>query len=65
MQRRLRSCYNNLHALMLREEGQDLIEYAMVVTLIAFATTAGMQAAAGGVNQVFTTIGATISNATS
>jgi len=49
---------------MLREEGQDLIEYAMVVALIAFAATAGMQAAAGGVNTVFTTIGAVIRNAT-
>ena len=53
-----------LQTLMLREEGQDLIEYAMVVALIAFAATAGMQAAAGGVNTVFTTIGAVIRNAT-
>ena len=49
---------------LMSEEGQDLIEYAMVVALIAFAATAGMQAAAGGVNTVFTTIGAVIRNAT-
>lgn len=65
MQRKLWTCYSKLQTLMLREEGQDLIEYAMVVALIAFAATAGMQAAASGVNHVFTTIGATISNATS
>jgi pilus assembly protein Flp/PilA len=65
MQRKLWNGYSKFRALMLREEGQDLIEYAMVVALIAFATTAGMQAAAGGVNHVFTTIGATISTATS
>jgi pilus assembly protein Flp/PilA len=65
MQRKLWTCYSKFRALMLREEGQDLIEYAMVVALIAFAATAGMQAAAGGVNHVFTTIGTTISNATS
>jgi pilus assembly protein Flp/PilA len=64
MQRKLWSCYSKFQTLMLREEGQDLIEYAMVVALIAFAATAGMQAAAGAVNTVFTTIGATISNAT-
>jgi pilus assembly protein Flp/PilA len=65
MQRALWNCYSKFPTLMLREEGQDLIEYAIVVALIAFAATAGMQAAAGGVNHVFTTIGATISNATS
>jgi pilus assembly protein Flp/PilA len=64
MQRKLWSCYSKFQTLMLREEGQDLIEYAMVVALIAFAATAGMQAAAGGVNTVFTTIGAVIRNAT-
>ena len=65
MQRKLWSCYSKFQTLMLREDGQDLIEYAMVVALIAFAATAGMQAAAGGVNTVFTTIGAVIRNATS
>ena len=28
---------------LMRDEGQDLIEYALVVALIAFAATAGMQ----------------------
>ena len=64
MQTTLLSLYSKFQTLMLREEGQDLIEYAMVVALIAFAATAGMQAAAGGVNTVFTTIGAVIRNAT-
>jgi pilus assembly protein Flp/PilA len=50
---------------MLQEDGQDLIEYALVVALIAFAATAGMHAAAGGVNTVFTTIGVVLSTATS
>jgi pilus assembly protein Flp/PilA len=65
MQRKLWSCYSKFQTLMLREEGQDLIEYALVVALIAFAATAGMKIAAGGVNTVFTTIGTTLSNATS
>ena len=64
METTLLSLYSKFQTLMLREEGQDLIEYAMVVALIAFAATAGMQAAAGGVNTVFTTIGAVIRNAT-
>jgi pilus assembly protein Flp/PilA len=36
-----------------REEGQDLVEYAMVVALVAFGTTAGMQSLAAGLNSIF------------
>jgi pilus assembly protein Flp/PilA len=50
---------------MPRDEGQDLLEYAMVIALIALATTAAMQAAAGGVSTAFTTIGAILTAATS
>jgi len=38
------------------EEGQDLVEYALVVALIAFGATAGMGALAGGINSAFNTI---------
>lgn len=38
------------------EEGQDLIEYALVVALIAFAATAGMSSLAGGINSAFQNI---------
>jgi pilus assembly protein Flp/PilA len=38
------------------EEGQDLVEYALVVALIAFGATAGMSALAGGINSAFNTI---------
>jgi len=39
------------------ESGQDLIEYALVVALIALAATAGMQSVATDINQAFTNIG--------
>jgi pilus assembly protein Flp/PilA len=39
--------------LMAREEGQDLVEYALVVALIAFGAVAGMNALAGGINTAF------------
>ena len=43
---------------MLRdEEGQDLIEYALVVALIAFAATAGMSSVANKINDAFSNIG--------
>jgi pilus assembly protein Flp/PilA len=43
--------------LLSREEGQDLIEYALVVALIAFAATAGMGTLANDINTAFTNIG--------
>jgi pilus assembly protein Flp/PilA len=39
------------------ENGQDLIEYALVVALIAFAATAGMSTLANAINNAFITIG--------
>ena len=39
------------------ENGQDLIEYALVVALIAFAATAGMSTVATQINTAFTNIG--------
>ncbi len=39
------------------ELGQDLIEYALVVALIALAATAGMTAVAQNINSAFTKIG--------
>lgn len=39
------------------ESGQDLIEYALVVALIAFAATAGMNTLASNINTAFTNIG--------
>jgi pilus assembly protein Flp/PilA len=39
------------------EEGQDLIEYALVVAMIAFAATAGMRNVATAINSAFGNIG--------
>ncbi len=49
-----------LQTLMLQEEGQDLIEYALVVALIAFAATVGMRTLAGDINNAFIGIGNTL-----
>jgi pilus assembly protein Flp/PilA len=46
-------------AQILREDcGQDLIEYALVVALIAFAAIVGMGTVANGINGAFTNIAA-------
>jgi pilus assembly protein Flp/PilA len=47
------------------EEGQDLIEYALVVALIAFAAAAGMSTVATKINEAFTNIGTKVSTYTS
>ena len=54
--------YVKFQDLKSREEGQDLVEYALVVALIAFGATAGMGALAGGINKAFNTISSTLSS---
>ena len=51
-----------LNRLVREEEGQDLIEYALVVALIAFAATAGMSTLATDINLAFTHIGTKVTN---
>ena len=55
--------YVKLHDLMNREEGQDLVEYALVVALIAFGSTAGMGAVATELNTAFNTISSNLASA--
>ena len=57
MQLEMCTLYSGIERLIKREEGQDLIEYALVVALIAFAAVAAMQALAVDINAVFTAIG--------
>ena len=45
------------------ENGQDLIEYALVVALIAFAATVGMNSVATGINAAFTNVATTLNSA--
>lgn len=48
--------------LLLDESGQDLIEYALVVALIAFAATAGMSSLATSINNAFQGVGTTLTS---
>ena len=56
MNRSLFKVFVRCHDLMNREEGQDLVEYALVVAMIAFGATAGMSTLATGINHAFNTI---------
>jgi pilus assembly protein Flp/PilA len=48
--------YLKLQDLKNNEEGQDLVEYALVVALIAFGATAGMTKLANGINLAFSDV---------
>jgi pilus assembly protein Flp/PilA len=50
---------------LLDERGQDLIEYGLVVALIALAATAGLSKVASSIGDVFSKVGSTLSTHTS
>jgi pilus assembly protein Flp/PilA len=52
--------YIKFQDLASKEEGQDLVEYALVVALIAFGATAGMKTLSGGLNTAFRGISTTL-----
>ena len=43
-----------------REEAQDLVEYALVVALIAFGATAAMSSLANSISTAFSSVGTTL-----
>jgi pilus assembly protein Flp/PilA len=55
--------YIKMQNLMAREDGQDLVEYALVVALLALAATTGMKALATDINAAFTSIGTSLNSA--
>jgi pilus assembly protein Flp/PilA len=52
---------NQLHNAVVRlhkdEAGQGIVEYMLIIALVAFAATAGMSSLASGVNSAMTKIG--------
>lgn len=55
--------YITLKSMVAREEGQDLVEYALVVALIAFGAIAGMNFLSSNINQAFSKIATTLTSA--
>jgi pilus assembly protein Flp/PilA len=62
MQFTLLKLYATIKSLAIDEQGQDLIEYALIVALVAFAATVGMNSLATGINLAFSNIAATLGN---
>ena len=63
MHMNIQSLYMRLVAQISRwkeEDGQDLVEYALIIALIAFAAIVGMGDLANGLNAAFNTISETL-----
>jgi pilus assembly protein Flp/PilA len=60
MNSKLQLLHIKLQNLLSNEEGQDLIEYALVVALIAFGATAAMSALGVRISSVFANITAAL-----
>jgi pilus assembly protein Flp/PilA len=54
---KVRICFDTLIA---DEEGQDMVEYALVVALVAFGAVLGMKGLASGINSEFNVISSTL-----
>lgn len=54
--------YIKMQNLLSGDEGQDLVEYALVVALIALAATAGMKVLATDLSNAFSSIGGTVNS---
>ena len=50
-----------LRSFIKQERGQDLVEYALVVALVALAATVGMKSLAGGINKAFDSVSVSLS----
>jgi len=55
--------YIKMQNLLSQDEGQDLIEYALVVAIIALGATAAMTGLATTINSVFTSINTALTSA--
>jgi pilus assembly protein Flp/PilA len=61
MKNLLQSAYLKVCRLINREEGQNLVEYALMIVLISLACVAGVQKVTSAINTVFTSISDTLS----
>jgi len=63
MNNMLLKMYVKFQDLKSNEEGQDLVEYALVVALIAFGAVAGMTTLASALNNAFLSISSKLASA--
>lgn len=59
---KLIALYVNAKCLLMRDEGQDLIEYALLVAIISLGAVTAMQTLGTDINNVFKSIGTTLNS---
>jgi pilus assembly protein Flp/PilA len=52
--------YFKIQTLLEREDGQDLVEYALLITLVSLAAVTGVRKVASAINLVFSNISTTL-----
>jgi pilus assembly protein Flp/PilA len=57
----MQKAYLTFYNLLRRQEGQDLVEYALVITMVSLGSVAGINNVASAVNAVFSNISNTLS----
>jgi pilus assembly protein Flp/PilA len=60
MNNMLLKAYVKFQDLMTREEGQDLVEYAMLVSLVALAAIAGIKTVTSAITTIFSGVSSSI-----
>ena len=63
MNNALPSLFIKLHNLLSNEEGQDLVEYGLIVALLSLAAVASLQTMSSSIASIFASISATLSAA--
>jgi pilus assembly protein Flp/PilA len=56
--------YVKFQDLASREDGQEMVEYALIVALVCFGAVSGMMALSGALNKVFLQISSTLGSYT-
>ena len=56
---RFQSLFFQLHYRFFADDGQDLVEYALVVAMISLACVAGMRTVASDISTTFSNLGTT------
>ena len=61
MKSKLRKLIQRFWLFLTQDHGQDMVEYALIVILVAFGVTAGMNNLATGLNSTFNTVSTKLS----
>lgn len=65
MDYRISILWNAVAAFLAREEGQDLVEYGLVIALVAFGTIVGLQSVGSDIFMIYSAISSTITSTAS